>query len=100
MKTTNVCRVFNMKKLGKEVTEVALPGNVHSVNFDNYGSYLLAGAGSTLSILSARKLGDEPIYRNEHAHDTGVVNVAKFSPNGRMIVSGGTEDRFMKVYGL
>ena len=89
-----------MKKLGKEVNEIKLPGNVHSVHFDNYGSYLLASAGNTLSIYNAKKLGDAPLYINENAHDTGVVNVAKFAPNGRMIVSGGTEDRFMKVFGI
>jgi len=100
MKSSNICRVFNMKKLGKDVTEIALPGNVHSVNFDQFGSYLLAGAGSTLTILNTKKLGDEPLYRNDQVHDTGVVNVAKFAPNGRMIVSGGTEDRFMKVFGI
>ena len=33
-KNTDVCRVFNMKKLGREVSEVKLPGNVHSVQFD------------------------------------------------------------------
>jgi WD40 repeat protein len=89
-----------MKKLGKEVNEIKLPGNAHSVHFDHYGNYLLAGAGSSLSIFNAKKLGDGPLYINEHAHETGVVNVAKFAPNGRMLVSGGTEDRFMKVFGI
>lgn len=99
-KSSDVCRVFNMKKLGKEVSEIKLPGNVHSANFDQYGSYLLTGAGSNLSVFNARKLGDSPIYSNDQAHDTGVVSVARFAPNGKIIVSGGTEDRFMKVFGI
>ena len=89
-----------MKKLGKEVSEIKLPGNVHSVHFDHYGSYLLTGAGSNLSVFNSRKLGDSPLYSIDQAHDNGVVNVARFSPNGKMIVSGGTEDRFMKVFGI
>lgn len=99
-KSSDVCRVFNMKKLGKEVSEIKLPGNVHSVHFDHYGSYLLTGAGSNLSVFNSRKLGDSPLYSNDQTHDTGVVNVARFAPNGKMIVSGGTEDRFMKVFGI
>ena len=99
-KSSDICRVFNMKKLGKEVNEIKLSGNVHSVHFDNYGSYLLTGAGNTLSIFNTRKLGDAPLFVNENAHDTGLVNVAKFAPNGKMIVTGGTEDRFMKVFGI
>lgn len=99
-KSSDVCRVFNMKKLGKEVSEMKLPGNVHSVHFDHYGSYLLTGSGSSLSVFNSRKLGDSPIYYNDMAHDIGFVNIARFAPNGKMIVSGGTEDRFMKVFGI
>ena len=33
-KNSEICRVFNMKKLGREVSEVKMAGEVHSVEFD------------------------------------------------------------------
>ena len=89
LKSSDICRVFNMKKLGREVNEIKTSGNVHSVHFDPFGSFLLTGSGSSLSIYNSKKLSDSPLYLNEKAHDTGVVNVARFSPSGRMIISGG-----------
>lgn len=97
-KSSDVCRVFNLRKLGKEVNEVKLSAGVNSVSFDHYGGLLLAGAGSALTIHAAKKWDDAPLFFDEKAHNQGVVNVAKFSTSGRHIVSGGAEDRFMKVF--
>jgi len=35
---------------------------------------------------------------SEKVHAQGIVSVAKFTNSGRHIISGGTEDRFMKVF--
>lgn len=100
-KSHDVCRIFNLRKLGKEVNEIKHAAPVNCVNFDNYGQYLLTGAGASLNIFAASKhWTEEPLYTNEVAHETGIVNVAKFSSSGKMIVTGGSEDRFMKVFGL
>lgn len=100
-KSQDVCRIFNLKKLGKEVHEIKhTGGNVNCVNFDFFGNYLLTGAGSSLNIYASKHWNEPAVYTNEKAHETGVVSVAKFSPSGKFIVSGGSEDRFMKVYGL
>jgi WD40 repeat protein len=101
-KSSDTCRVFNLKRLGKEVFELKhSAGNVNFVNFDFFGGSLLTAAGSSLNIYQATKKWDEPaVYTNERAHDTGIVNLAKFSPSGRFIVSAGNEDRFMNVFGL
>ncbi len=97
-KSSDTLRIFNLRKLGKEVNEVKLADKVHSVSFDHYGGQLLAGAGSGLTIHSLKKWDEAPIYSNSKAHAQGIVSVAKFSNSGRMIVSGGAEDRFMKVF--
>lgn len=99
-KSSEICRVFNLRKLGKEVNEVKLSAGINSVSFDNYGGLLLAGAGSALSIHAAKKWDEAPLFFNETAFNKGVVSVAKFSNSGRFIVSGGTEDRFMKVFSV
>ena len=68
LKSSDICRVFNLRKLGKEVNEVKLSGGVNSINFDHYGGYLLAGAGSALTIHAAKKWDEPPLYYNEKAH--------------------------------
>jgi WD40 repeat protein len=100
-KSSDVCRVFNLKKLGKEVTEIKNTAPVSFVSYDNYGSYLLTGAGQSLNVYATKHLGTQAtIFSQDKVVDTGVVSVAKFSASGKMIVTGGSEDRFMKVFGL
>jgi hypothetical protein len=53
-KTSDVCRVFNLKKNGKESFEVKHPAAVNYVNFDHFGGYLLTGAGSHLNIFTGK----------------------------------------------
>ena len=55
---------------------------------------MLTGAGNGINIFGGKNMTD-PIHSLE-AHE-GVINVAKFSPSGTLIVSGG-EDRFLKVH--
>lgn len=99
--TSDVVRVFNLRKLGKEVYELKHDSNVQSVSFDKYGTSLVTGAGQALNIYQASKhWAEAPIYTNPKAHDNGVVSAAKFSSSGRMLVSAGTEDRFLKVFEL
>ena len=95
-----MCRIFNLKKLGKEVSEIKHEANVGSVAFDSYGNYLLTGAGSGLNIWASKQWNEPAVFSCEKAHDNGVVNVAKFSPSGRFLVSAGADDRFMKVFSL
>ena len=97
-KSSDICRIFNLRKLGKEVNEVKLSAGVNSVSFDHYGGLLLAGAGSALTIHAAKKWDEAPLFVNEKAHAQGVVSVAKFTTSGRHIVSAGADDRFMKVF--
>ena len=92
----DVVRVFNLKKLGKEVSEVKVGGPVHSVNFDSYGNYLLAGAGAGVSVHAGKQWAE--VARVERAQDNGVVSVARFSASGRRVVTAGSEDRFLKVF--
>lgn len=100
-KTSDVCRVFNLRKLGKEVYEIQhSAGPINSVAFDHYGGYLLTGAGNTMNIFASKKWDEPPVYANGHPQDNGVVNVAKFAKSGRMVVSGGNEDRFMKIFAI
>ena len=67
-KSSDTLRIFNLRKLGKEVNEVKLSDKVNSVSFDNYGGYFLAGAGSALSIHNLKKWDDAPLYANPKAH--------------------------------
>eukprot|EP00347_Sterkiella_histriomuscorum_P009835 403339693 len=91
-------KVINLRK----IQEVQSPVNhfadttTHSVHFDTYGNYLLSGSGNGINIYGGKTMS-EPIH-SMIAHE-GVVNVAKFSANGQMIVTGG-EDRFLKVFTL
>ena len=57
---------------------------------------MLTGAGNNINIYGGKTLTDHVHSINAHE---GVVNVAKFSASGEMIVSGG-EDRFLKVFML
>ena len=98
-KNTEICKVYNLRKLGKEVIDIKHKQglNVNSVNFDYYGGNLLTSAGHSLNIYAA-KLWNDPLFVEPEAHES-IVNVAKFSPSGAFIASG-SEDRFMKIYGL
>lgn len=80
--------------------EIKHQSNLQYANFDHFGGYLLTGAGQQLNIFASRKWDEPAVYSNEKVHETGVVNVAKFSNSGKMIVSGGSEDRFMKVLSI
>jgi WD40 repeat protein len=92
-------RVFNLRKLGQEVFELKHDAPVHSTNFDFYGQYLLTGSGAGINIFGASKHWNEPpLYTNSKVHEAGAVSKAKFSNSGRMVVSAGEEDRFMKVF--
>ena len=99
-KGSDVCRVFNLRKLGREVMEVKHSQPVEHVQFDYFGGYLLTGSGSGINVFASKHWSEPSVYANEKVHDTGVVSVAKFANSGRMIVSAGAEDRFMKVYGI
>ncbi len=92
--------MFNLRKLGKEVYEIKHTAPLNSVAFDHYGGYLLTGAGNQLNIFASKKWDEPAVYSNQQAQDTGVVSVAKFAQSGRMIVTGGSEDRFMKVFNI
>lgn len=99
-KNQNVCRIFNLKKLGKEDYQIEHSLPVNNVCFDNYGSYLLTSAGNTVNVYSGKHWNDAALKYNQPVYESGVVNVAKFSKSGRMIVAGGSDDKFMKVFGL
>jgi len=99
--TSDIARVFNLRKLGKEVYELKHESNVQSVCFDKYGQTLVTGAGQGLSVYQASKQWTEgPIYTNAKAHENGIVSTARFSGSGRLLVSAGAEDRFLKVFEL
>lgn len=99
-KNSEICKVFNLRKLGREVIEVKHEQPVEFANFDYYGGYLLTGSGSGLNIFASKHWSEPAVYSNDKAHDNGAVSVVKFANSGRMIVSAGAEDRFMKVYGF
>ena len=93
------CKVFNLRK----INEVQTPFNpfgenttTHSVSFDQYGGYLVTGSGNGICVYGGKTMTD-PIHVIP-AHE-GIVNVAKFTPSGEMIVSG-ADDRFLKVHSL
>ena len=97
--TSDVARVFNLRKLGKEVYELKQESAVQSVSFDKYGQNLVTGAGQVVNVYQASKHWNEgPIYSVAKAHDNGVLSAAKFSASGRMLVTAGSEDRFLKVF--
>ena len=52
-KSESVCRVFNLRKLGKEVAEIRHKDNLSYCSFDNFGSYLMTAAGSSLNVFTA-----------------------------------------------
>lgn len=89
-------KVFNLKKLGKEVAEVKVAAPASSVKFDAYGNSLLVGAGAGLSVHAGKQWPQ--VGAVERALDTGVVSVARFSASGRRVVAAGAEDRFVKVF--
>jgi len=91
-------KVFSLRKTNEVVNVVNHFENTttHSVAFDHYGTNLLCGSGNGLNIHGGKSLS-EPIH-SVIAHD-GIVNIAKFSPSGSLIVSGG-EDRFLKIHSL
>jgi len=93
---SDVVRVFNLKKLGKEVAEVKVAAPASSVKFDAYGNTLLVGAGAGLSVHAGKQWAQVGVV--EKALDTGVVSVARFSASGRRVVTAGAEDRFVKVF--
>jgi pre-mRNA-processing factor 19 len=93
---SEVVRVFNLKKLGKEVAEVKLAAPASSVKFDAYGSCLLAAAGPGVSVHAGKQWAQ--VGGVERAQDSGVVSVARFSASGRRVVTAGNEDRFLKVF--
>lgn len=57
---------------------------------------MLSGAGKSINIYGG-KVMSEPAYSFD-AHEE-IVNVAKFSPSGLLVVSGG-EDRFLKIHSI
>ena len=78
--------------------EISGSGLVNSIEFDNYGQFLLSGSGKGVKVHALVSKQWEEAYANEELHE-GVVNVARFAPNGRVIVTG-SDDRFMKVLTL
>lgn len=89
-----------MRKLGTKIYDLQHESPLNCAHFDNFGNYLLTSAGEGLSVFDAKHWDQAPIYSNQKVHDNGVVSIARFSNSAKMIVSGGTEDRFMKVYGI
>ena len=95
-KGSEVCRVFNLKKLGKEVYTLPHSAPVNQLQFDYYGNTIVTCAGSSLNVYAVKQW-DAPVV-SIPAHED-VVNVARFSCSGQFLVSG-SEDRFLKVFGL
>lgn len=94
---SDVCRVFDLRKMDNAPVEVVHQDNhVTSVNFDYMGGNLLTTAGNEIRVTTGKQWNETVLQSAVHE---GVVNVAKFAPSGRYIVSGG-EERFMKVTGL
>ena len=81
-KDSKVARVFNLRKLGKEVIEVGPFGEdkVTTATFDYYGNYLAIGHGKSICVVEAKKW-NEPLVTIPNAHD-GAVNVVRFAPSG------------------
>jgi len=94
-----VSRIFDLRKMAAGAQkEIASGGVVNSVQFDQYGHYLLSGSGKGVRITAFANKQWEDTYVNEGLHD-GVVNIARISQSGRVIVTGG-EDRFMKLLSI
>lgn len=92
-------KLFNLRRIEEPALDIKHPisgSKITSVAFDQYGTHLLAGVGNSLGLYNVKNV-NEPAY-NFEAHE-GVVNVAKFSPSGQLIVSG-AEDRFLKIHSL
>jgi WD40 repeat protein len=99
---SDIVRIFNLRKLQAGPIEVKHTEAVSSVAFDHFGQFMVTGSGQSINVYGQGKNWIEPpvIYQNPRAHDNGAVKVAKFSQSGRFLVSGGIEDRFLKVFSL
>jgi len=89
-------KLLHLKRFDEQGEDVVAGAQTKCVSFDYFGGYLLAGQGNGLGIFSAKQ-PSVPVQHLE-AHEI-VVNVAKFSSSGSLIVSGG-EDRFLKLFTL
>ncbi|CDW72817.1 UNKNOWN [Stylonychia lemnae] len=92
------CKVFSLRKTNEVLSPLNTTesNSTQAVSFDHYGGYLLTGSGNVVNIYGGKQLR-EPTH-SIVAHE-GIINVAKFSPQGSLVVSG-AEDRFLKIHSL
>lgn len=91
--------LWNLKKLNQSSPQKILHtkgGQVNSVEFDPYGSYIITSWDNTLSFFEASS--PESVIHEFEAHNDTITS-AKFAMDGSYIASC-SQDRFLKIFSL